>query len=872
MNTIRRSSATALKLSVSFVFVGGLISLLVAAESPAYYFPDPSMYTNGSLRKVVLYGDTLYVAGNFSKVTGKNGTFSRYDIAAFDVTTGSVLPFTANTGSGNVRTLDIDGDKLYAGGSFSDVNGVPRSRLVAVDRFTGEVAASFRNNTEPIDGQVWALAVKHGTVYFGGSFTQIDGVARNYLAAVDSDSGRLVAAFNPSPCEPMNDSGKSPPGIWTIKFHPNNPEILFAGGNFTVIDGNDERPFLAALKTDGTPGPAFDGRVKSPVTDMDFSGNLLCAAVGGFSNRVIAFGIGTDPYIRYWKGQRAQGDAQAVAVAPEGYVYFGFHQGLYDTTDYYRLAVLDATDGTVFDNYPPTNSFFGVRALDINDNFLVAGGDFTRMNDLSQRYLAVFSRVPFERNKPMPLDAPFLTFPRNRTKGTAVDVDFHWEMVVRALTYDLQLATDSGFTKTVIDSTGIKNHSLPVTGLDRTSVYWWRVRARSATLESVWSEAWQFSTNPSDEYLPVIVAPVNGSVDQPVAVTLSWQSSGVAVSYVVQIADNPAFSIRRTVEFTTSDTFVAIPELLNGKRYHWRVRAETVGGATGWAEASFRTIIAKPGIPRGITPHDHARQVNRQPVIMWSCSRDAVRYRVQITTDSTFGHLVIDTAGVPDTAFVPPILAEDTRYFWRVVSLNAGGEALSTTLRFTTVFPSPSAPARLYPESGTVSECDTVRVAWEPCSPYVTRYQVVIAEDSAITEVLVDSMVSDTQCIVPGLSNLSVFWWEVRAFNESGWSGFSAKRKFATHFPVEWIKRFSVDRLSLFPSGGIVRYSIAEPCEVSMELYNLHGVPVWTSVRSQSSAGPFTEHVAAGRLPSGKYFLRFRAGDFVKKIPAMLVR
>lgn len=871
MNLAKKSIFDFIKRWVVTLFLGGIATSTLAGAPPSYYFPDPEMYTNGTVRALLLHEGKLYIGGDFSKVTGSNGTFSRVDLAAYDVATGTVLPFEANTNRGTVRAITVGDGKLFVGGSFSKINGTIRYRVAAVDPNTGEVDTTFRNGKDRFTGEVWALAFTDNTVFVGGSFDTIDGIARHYLAAVDDDSGSVLPGFDPSPCDPMDDSGRTDLGVLALQIHPNNPQILFVAGNFMTINGMFDRPFLAAVTTKGEPGPEFEDRMNSPVLDLDATDDFLCAAAGGFANRVYAFGISSDPYVRYWKGEKAEGDAQAVAMASEGYVYFGFHEGLFDSTDCYRMAVLDANDGSVVDNYPPTNSFFGVFALAIDDNVLAVGGDFTEMNRTSQRYLAVFTDLPFMRKEPLPLVVPEPVAPYNRKKGVAVDAEFRWNAVPRASTYQVQVASDSGFSLLIADTAGIADYTLYVTGMEHSAAFWWRVRAHNIVLESNWSEVRYFTTVPGETDVPVISCPLYGAVDQPVTLHLAWYPSSPTLSYSVQVSSDSDFMATVTAASGITDTSLYVGPLANSTGYFWRVNAETIGGVTEWSTAWFTTIIGKPGIPQGITPFNDSRRVSLQPELSWNTSPDASRYSLQIATDSFFNEFAVDTVGISDTFFVSSPLEEDTRYFWRVQSVNIGGKAWSSPMCFTTLFSCPHPPKSLFPEQGFTAETGTVNFSWEPSTPHVTRYCIAIAQDSSMINNYIDSMVVDTQFTGSGLRNYGDFWWQVRACNETGWSAYSEKKQFKTRFPFEWTKRFSLDRFSFFPSGA-VRYSIAEPCDVTMELFNLHGVPVWKTVREQGTAGPYVEYLPSAGLASGKYFLSFKAGKFVKKSYAVLVR
>ena len=103
---------------------------------------------------------------------------------------GTLITTFAPVFDGPVRALAVTNDTIYAGGMFTSVNGVPRSRLAAVDAAGGLVG-----NWDPVaNDQVTAMAVAPdgGRVVVGGRFTTIDGSGAYGLGAVSTSTGTLV--------------------------------------------------------------------------------------------------------------------------------------------------------------------------------------------------------------------------------------------------------------------------------------------------------------------------------------------------------------------------------------------------------------------------------------------------------------------------------------------------------------------------------------------------------------------------------------------------------------------------------------------------------------------------------------------------------
>src|SRR3954451_24025013 len=88
--------------------------------------------TNGQVLNMLRVGDTLYVAGAFTKIGGKDRT----GLASINLLTGQITDWSPVT-SPSVSALATAGNRLYVGGPFFEMNGQPRSAVAAFDLTTG---------------------------------------------------------------------------------------------------------------------------------------------------------------------------------------------------------------------------------------------------------------------------------------------------------------------------------------------------------------------------------------------------------------------------------------------------------------------------------------------------------------------------------------------------------------------------------------------------------------------------------------------------------------------------------------------------------------------------------------------------------------
>jgi hypothetical protein len=117
----------------------------VVSTNPVNYTPN---INQGAVYKSAEVNGMLYAGGSFTTVTAAAGTtpagtFSRSHIVAFNAATGSISTSFAPSVNGNVWAIVASGGSLYVGGTFSTVNGVARRGIVKLNPTTGAVDAAF---------------------------------------------------------------------------------------------------------------------------------------------------------------------------------------------------------------------------------------------------------------------------------------------------------------------------------------------------------------------------------------------------------------------------------------------------------------------------------------------------------------------------------------------------------------------------------------------------------------------------------------------------------------------------------------------------------------------------------------------------------
>lgn len=345
--------------------------------------PLASWRVNGTGRAILKVGNTVYVGGSFARATSFDGSQSqpRSNLAAFDATTGALIPtFRADT-NGSVYNIQTDGTSLYIAGTFTTVGGMSRSRVAAIDPATGAVRPGFRADA---NSTVYHLAVADGLLYVAGSFTTIGGAGRTRVAAVSASTGSVDPTFNPT----VDNT------VLAVAVTSNRSKV-YIGGPFSNVNGIADAD-ISTLdgRTGATVGPELTG-VTGYVDDFELTpdGAYLIAGhsgTPGVGNRTAVFSTANGS--RRWR-QLVEGDVQGVHLIGDK-VFAGFHDGA-NGDGATRLAGYDLTTGAEDPTFAPSfDRFMGGWAVDGDESALVVAGSFSFVSGVRVEGFAIFPAAP----------------------------------------------------------------------------------------------------------------------------------------------------------------------------------------------------------------------------------------------------------------------------------------------------------------------------------------------------------------------------------------------------------------------------------------------------------------------------------------------
>ena len=404
---------------------GALLVLLAAGEPAAAQTPDPNLWiTNGTVYSVARSGGTLFIGGDFTRVSPATGNLLVIDQATgapqapFPMVAGIVMasapdgdggwyiggdfiavrgeprgglahldaggdltPWNPDPG-GAVRALAVSGNTVYVGGYFERMGGETRHAIAAVDGVTGAVLDWNPDavNVGPDLVIVEDLAVVENTVYACGTFTSIGGQPRLRIAALDASTGQATG-WNPNPSVAFSQQ----PQVRALAVSEN---IVYVAGYFTAIGGQPRSNLAALDRSTGTAmswGPEeSDGVQALAVGEGTVYVGGQFASIGGLPRNNLAALDATTGLVTDWNPD-ANDRVDAIAV-DGGTVYVGGFHSSVGGQPRHHIAALDAATGSVTDWTPSPNDW--VYSLAAGGGVVVAGGKFTGAGGVPRRCIA----------------------------------------------------------------------------------------------------------------------------------------------------------------------------------------------------------------------------------------------------------------------------------------------------------------------------------------------------------------------------------------------------------------------------------------------------------------------------------------------------
>ncbi|MCD4527480.1 PKD domain-containing protein [Nocardioides sp. cx-173] len=528
----------------------------------------PTVQIDGVVWSQAIGGDVVYAGGDFENArpagSGVEANVPRANLVAYDVATGEMTDF-APTFNQQIRAVAVAGDRLYVGGEFTSVDGEPRGRLAAFDLTTGDLVEGF---APQVNGAVQALTVTDDAVYVGGAFGGVGNQDRGNLAAFDLD-GELLAwaptvgggAVTAITANPDGSSVAVGGTFLTVNGDPGQDDVPGAaepGDGLALLDATTgaARPLPAGLHVYNGNGEAdADGGITSLAADSEAfygAGYTFSSIDAGTIEGV--FAVSWDDGSLKWVAD-CHGDSYS--VHPQGDLVYaanhshycenigGVTQGAGGVGDYpyYRAVAFgkQATgtvtwepDGRRYYNFegqpaPSLQTWFpsinvgtftgqsqGSWSVTGNEDYVVMGGEFTRVNGQEQQGLVRFARAdlaPKQEGPTLFADAYPLKVASTEPRKVRISWASNRDIDNGYLEYRLSRRLPGATAATLVHSRRVRANFWNPLGMTFTDAgvtpgdYEYRLQARDAgglTANSPWTPVTVSSSGAESDYLEAV--------------------------------------------------------------------------------------------------------------------------------------------------------------------------------------------------------------------------------------------------------------------------------------------------------------------------------------------------------------------------------
>ena len=402
-------------------------SALADVVVPLNQTADTTLHTNGMVRAITQVGDRVYLGGRFTELRERSiqktggATIAVANLGVLDAATGvgigGFAPMVAGATNPTIYAMAVWNQRLFVGGKFSSIDGVAAKNLAAIDvdpssPSYGDVLPSFKPNPT---GTVWGLAVGGSRLYAGGKFGKVGGVphpnAARFTIAVDGTT-TLDGSWNVATDGTTTEGGR----VRDIQIDPDHPGSVYLVGHFYTVTDPVTTYNLRNIVRIGS-GGRVDPSFSPPQGSFGISNFGIGATVDAAMDRIFLGTGGSDWVASYstvngdldWKTD-TNGQAQAVtrlgdALIVGGHFKYAAYEPFYLScgsnqdpafcASRIRIAAFDPADGVLDLEWVPTvtGHYNGVwRAVPSSDGQqLWIGGELRFVTGVQHSYVARFS-------------------------------------------------------------------------------------------------------------------------------------------------------------------------------------------------------------------------------------------------------------------------------------------------------------------------------------------------------------------------------------------------------------------------------------------------------------------------------------------------
>ena len=520
---------------------------------------------------------------------------------------------------------------------------------------------------------------------------------------------------------------------------------------------------------------------------------------------------------------------------------------------------------------------------------------------------------------------PTPTYPTGGLTVYSSSVTFYWQAVSTngSMQYQLQYATDNGFTTDVVTLMPTSNSFAQVANLVGDEAYYWHVRSYDGTDFGDWSVTENFNTDVAvlQVETPQLLTPYDNSFVTTLTPTFYWYVSGNPNGYTftpfistsgnqgtdgnLDPADtlNIIYASPNTTDgyYAKYDNAVA---LVDGDTYYWQIVATK--GASDPVYSAIRTFTinleevasAAPEIPIPTYPTGGLVVLTADPVLNWAVNAqytDLEFEALYATSDATTDGVLdggISTGWTTNLATNLSGLTPGAIYYWQVRSQNASTHSNTSDYSSVQYFVVSGGAAPVMailgsPVAGAVIADIEPTLSWilPTQSTSQLNYEVEIADNKAMNAAqrIEDLTSNNVKVTLPAGKK---YYWRVRSKTDNGdYSYYTGSGEFEidqsitdvepeSELPTEF--RVSQNYPNPFNPSTTIKFALPASEKVSVKIYDMLGREVATLLNTQLEAGNHQvvwngQNNYGSIVSTGVYFYRVVSGNniVVKKMLLM---
>ncbi len=184
--------------------------------------------------------------------------------------------------------------------------------------------------------------------------------------------------------------------------------------------------------------------------------------------------------------------------------------------------------------------------------------------------------------------------------------------------------------------------------------------------------------------VPTLVAPLNGSANEPDALELQWNTASDAEFYHLQVASDPSFAALVVDDEGVHTIQYVLRDLEVGSMYYWRIRSSNGSGYSDWSEIrQFKpgSTAIPPDAPRLVSPLTGIKDMPTDIYFEWQPVDGASTYHIQVSLEANFLRRSADLESIRGSRVLIRELVPTYIYWWRVRSVNPLGVSAWSEVR-----------------------------------------------------------------------------------------------------------------------------------------------------------------------------------------------